>query len=458
MAARRTRWIPWALLIAALGAPAAPRAARLGGDARTVAEAIAAAARTGDLEANVGPDELVLSAGGAALVRAQVRDEGRPEDEAGSAHVHVVARLPGAPAPGLDACVFGQGGTRQEALRAAARAYVERALPPILAMAREEASTTALRFGGDEPYAVPGFRGLAGPLVFWAKGLSQAELEELFTAGRMFGGLSPAELPADGRPHLLKVVLLARDGTWSRTLELDGRATSITGERWAGVPAPPAPVMALRFAVFRDRDTLQRSAAWRSARARLAAREPWLFGGEPCPRRLAPARLFSPPFAEQACAGGRLEACLEECKAGSGPSCYGAASEVERQDAPDEESHALYLRACRLGVASGCTNAAALLAKDEQRGRALPAGVDRACAWETFDVVCERAQDPWACTMLGTGLVEGKQLRRDPARARAVLARSCRFGPSDPACQTARRLLQQLDEGQGSEHPAPGAR
>jgi hypothetical protein len=96
-------------------------------------------------------------------------------------------------------------------------------------------------------------------------------------------------------------------------------------------------------------------------------------------------------------------------------------------------SEALFLRACTLGIVSGCTNRAA--------------GMDRpdACAIRTFQVGCDR-DDPWACTMIGFHLIRGIGIAQDRERARQALAKSCRFGEDDPACEYAKRLLNEIGD------------
>lgn len=95
---------------------------------------------------------------------------------------------------------------------------------------------------------------------------------------------------------------------------------------------------------------------------------------------------------------------------------------------------ALFLRACRLGIASGCTNTAAYIVRVEQ-----PAAPRLTCAVRTFELTCNRG-DPWGCTMLGELLAEGHGVPRDLQRALRVLPRGCVLGEDDPACLRARQL------------------
>jgi hypothetical protein len=109
-------------------------------------------------------------------------------------------------------------------------------------------------------------------------------------------------------------------------------------------------------------------------------------------------------------------------------------SQAARLDEAVVES--LFVRACRLGNPSACTNAAAA------RTRLFNA-FDK-CSVQTFRQVCERAGDPWACTMTANELSKGHQAR-DRARIRDLADAGCRYGPSDPACRAAMDLLESVD-------------
>src|SRR5262249_32146117 len=98
-------------------------------------------------------------------------------------------------------------------------------------------------------------------------------------------------------------------------------------------------------------------------------------------------------------------------------------------------SEALFLKACTLGVVSGCTNRAANMHRP----------IGDACAVRTFQSACDR-NDPWACTMIGFHLIRGIGIAKDRERARQALAKSCRYGEDDPACEYAKRLLKEIGE------------
>jgi hypothetical protein len=160
----------------------------------------------------------------------------------------------------------------------------------------------------------------------------------------------------------------------------------------------------------------------------------WLLPADACPADVMPEKEV--PFAARAgCKG--LEACMEGCRAGTAMACYVAAGLVEEQRMP--VAKALFLRACRLGITSGCTNRAAEM-RVLEAGRPETGG----CTARTFEQTCAR-QDPWGCTMFGWSLMVGDGIAKDVARAREVLPGGCRLDEDDEACKKARELLKELD-------------
>jgi len=159
----------------------------------------------------------------------------------------------------------------------------------------------------------------------------------------------------------------------------------------------------------------------------------WLPTLDKCPADVMPAHESSLDYSMEACAAAP-EQCLRRCQAGNSNDCYAAAL-VLQEIRHTPISEALFLRACALGVMSGCTNRAA--------------GMDRpegdACAIRTFQKGCDR-DDPWACTMIGFHLIRGTGIAKDRERARRALSKSCRFGDDDPACEYAKRLLSEIGD------------
>jgi hypothetical protein len=389
--------------------------------------AIAIASRLGTVHHGFGP----ATAHGGEIVFANSKlalSVSRREAISKGLHVHVLARPVGVAAGAIDACLIGLGATLDESVANAAERYVGLAFPPLAAQLQPSAQVDARPFSGDEPYGVPGYRGFVGAL-FASRGADGAALAE----AALFVGLAP--VAPDGRVHLAKVVLSAEQGTWWRTLELDGQATPVAHEAWFGVAAPDGPAMAVRYAVFAQPDTLAHDQARAEVSRILDGRPAWL-RDDGCPDAIMPATLIQPSWSSQACAGGRLLECVSECERGRAVSCYGAALEMQKIDAQLAVVQALFMRACRLGHASACTNAAA--------GRN---GLD-ACSVRTYDRTCGQAGDPWGCTMLGLALAKGEGVTRDLARARTVLRKACAAAEDDPACQAAMSILGQIESGQ----------
>ena len=407
-----------------------PTGVAAAGDAVAVAAALAATLRAQDVGTVDVADSKVVLLGGD--LRLSVETLPRADDHPSLMHAHVRAEAGRIQLQGVEACIVGVGVDKDARIASVASKYLDTAFPPLLSLIRAGAVRGAVVFHGTEPWGIPGRRGFAGPAVGFGPAVDGASLDR---AGLMSG---VRRLPDDGRAHLLKVTLDGTSGGWSRTVELDGEETVASDNRWAGLPPSTGPALVVRFAVFDRSDALAKSEARADAQRRLGARPTWLFPADACPAAVMPAALLNaaahgPP----GCEGGRLADCLGECERGGALSCYEAAQDIQATDRLDPGAQALHLRACSLGLASACTNAAA--------GRKPDVAAVDECGFRTFEAVCERASDPWACTMLGMALLDGKPRRRQPARARQVLATACRLGEEDPACATAKGLLARLD-------------
>jgi hypothetical protein len=371
--------------------------------------------------------ELRLFKGKLRLVVSKPRDAGNDKP---MGHFHVVATVADAPTAPLDACIIGVGDSPEKRLESVAEAFVGVAFPPVLSHFRGEPVLDARLSWGDEPWGVPGMHGYVGPV------LGRGSVDGApFMDAPLFSNVP--DLPRDGKLHLIKAVLYSKDGFWLRTVELDGRATGVSERRFSPLDPHGNAGMIVRYAVF-DRPATPAAAAGRDdALERLKAREAWLFPAGDCPADLIPAALPAFSFSSTACRGGRLLDCLLECRHGAASFCYVAAQEILPTALDAAAAQALFLRSCRLGFASGCTNAAAgRLA----RGRPMDE-----CSLRTFQQICERVGDPWACAMFGAALARGDSTRRDPARARTVLAKACHADQEDPACQAAKAILSSLD-------------
>jgi TPR repeat protein len=165
-----------------------------------------------------------------------------------------------------------------------------------------------------------------------------------------------------------------------------------------------------------------------------ATKPDWLPSLDTCPADVMPARETKNELYEGRCAS-TLEQCLRSCRSGNANDCYASALVLQKVKAGSSVSEALFLRACALGIASGCTNRAAAMV--------MTAGGANPCAIRTFAAACDHS-DPWACTMTGMHLLRGLGMAKDPKRAREVLSKACRFGEADEACRTAKGLMREI--------------
>ena len=174
-----------------------------------------------------------------------------------------------------------------------------------------------------------------------------------------------------------------------------------------------------------------------AALARLSQRPAWLFPFDQCPADVFPGVESPLDYRGQECAS-NIEPCLNRCQSDDPNACYVTALVLQRMNAPAEYSEALFLKACSLGGASGCTNrAAGIIVHSPDDAVPWP------CVNRTFEAMC-RQDDPWACTMWGKSLLHGLGMPSDVARARQVLPKGCRLSEDDLACVTARKLLAEI--------------
>jgi len=344
-------------------------------------------------------------------------------------HVHARATARGKPMADLDICLVGRD------LADVADELIENALPPIISALRDVPVLRATHAWSDTADAIPGHSAYFG--VYRATGYANPpSVEHLFDDG-LFA--NPPPLPHDGRMHLLKLVAVSEGSTWKRTFEIDGASGTQDNKPLEGRSDIPTIVVAFA-ALDGNADPLDDKHARDDALRRLAAHPLWLPDPNGCPAKLLPANLETTWWDPLAARGGRLLHAIRGCERGAAQLCYAAAQEFADENPPSPVGQSLFLRACRLGSASGCTNAAA--------GR--PAQDD--CAFATYEASCERGKDPWGCTMLGIALVKDAK-HHDIARARTILPRGCSADEDNPACRTAKQVLESLDEPQ-----APAAR
>jgi len=157
----------------------------------------------------------------------------------------------------------------------------------------------------------------------------------------------------------------------------------------------------------------------------------WLPDLDKCPADVMPARDVAPNFSIERCSAA-MDRCLDRCRKGDASGCYAAAIALGKIRA-GRLTEALFLRACTLGIVSGCTNRAA----------GMDSGKGGSCALRTYRLACDRA-DPWACTMSAFHLIRGIGTDKDLDRARSALSRSCLLGEDDQACIYGKALLKEI--------------
>jgi len=155
----------------------------------------------------------------------------------------------------------------------------------------------------------------------------------------------------------------------------------------------------------------------------LRSKPDWLFPADACPVDILPKRAEKPKYLSDGCA--------------DSPACYSLALLVQEQtEIGNEISEALFLRSCKLGIVSGCTNRAAAMFESKK----INSTAER-CAVDTFEKAC-LLDDAWACTMYGFALLDGISREKNLKESDLILSRVCGLSssPEHPACIKANEL------------------
>jgi len=164
----------------------------------------------------------------------------------------------------------------------------------------------------------------------------------------------------------------------------------------------------------------------------------WTEEAQACPTQVFP-RLETLDFlVKNECVSGQFSRCFSKCAAGEAAACYWLGQELQSANANPVAFEALYQRACKLGVVSGCTNRAAGMLKERPDDKNT-----ETCAANTFDQGC-KYDDPWACTMSALHLALGKGVAKNRENALKALQKSCKYGPEDEACMAGNRMKEAL--------------
>lgn len=157
----------------------------------------------------------------------------------------------------------------------------------------------------------------------------------------------------------------------------------------------------------------------------LEGKTEWQTLKDICPSELVPERAAEIDFTENLCAQNPGE-CFKRCTEESGSACLALALLLQKTEGLKQPySEVLFSRACKLGIASGCTNRAAGKLNSEKKSLE-----SESCILETFEKSCALG-DPWGCTMHGFLLWEGEFVKKDASKAIVSLKKACALDDTD---------------------------
>lgn len=202
--------------------------------------------------------------------------------------------------------------------------------------------------------------------------------------------------------------------------------------------SPTSIFFALLIAIAGTAHAQQTSAEASAVAAEVLRNAPWVADALACPASSMPKSEILLGISKNKCKTGKRGVCLKKCAAGNASACYWLAYELQEDHANKQAVETLYQRSCTLGIMSGCTNRAAGLVSQRPNDSAADM-----CAAKTFSIACA-SEDPWACTMYANFLIKDKSVPGHEDMALAALAKSCKFGPDDPACSYAMDLKAKI--------------
>lgn len=173
----------------------------------------------------------------------------------------------------------------------------------------------------------------------------------------------------------------------------------------------------------------------------LLEKPDWLYPFDSCPADVISTTETEVEYLAEGCTENPLR-CLAKCKNDDGNACYALAILLQKEQGLEKDyNEALFLRSCKLGVVSGCTNRAAgmlnIEAKSEKNNK---------CAADTFEKTCAK-NDSWGCSMYGFILMEGIGREVNLLEAKKHFQKACTFfGEKDAACLSAKEMEKKIDE------------
>ncbi|WP_406694397.1 hypothetical protein V5E97_25305 [Singulisphaera sp. Ch08] len=194
---------------------------------------------------------------GRVTLRAELKDAG-PSPDDGLVHAHVLITLHDYDDEILDACLFGIGNDREEALSQVALIWMTSVAGPIKSFIDNKPVCMTCQAGvqggnasegySESDYGLPDLRAFVGPAL--SRGFNDERVQSAIDGTQPWFRFA-AESAAPRRVHLAKASIISKgkDG-WRRELEIDGHDVSHHDPDWpAGVQAPDFGYLT-RFAVF----------------------------------------------------------------------------------------------------------------------------------------------------------------------------------------------------------------
>ncbi|MDF1872746.1 hypothetical protein [Vannielia sp.] len=141
--------------------------------------------------------------------------------------------------------------------------------------------------------------------------------------------------------------------------------------------------------------------------------------------------------------GRKPNSCFTSCLKGESRACFGLANALQttHEITPNGNfTYPLYMKACALGVANACVNAAATVKNGSFLPGTRPAVAGSpSCQLATYSNACTEGA-AWGCTMMGNIYETGqKGTEKNTAKSEAAYRRACDLSPKSGACSSAYR-------------------
>ncbi|WP_425398087.1 hypothetical protein [Aeoliella sp.] len=201
-------------------------------------------------------DELLKLFDGRVTLTAEITDD--PDQAEGLVHAHVLTKLHDYDDEVLDACLFGMGDNRENALREASIIWITCVAGPIRSFLDNKPVCMTCQAGvadGDinegyspDDYGLPNLRAYVGPSI--ARGFDDDRFQSEMDASKPWFRYA-AESAAPRRVHMAKASVFAQgEEGWRRELEIDGHDVSHRDPTWPADQQGPEFGYFTRFAVF----------------------------------------------------------------------------------------------------------------------------------------------------------------------------------------------------------------